>query len=292
LGCGSDAQPTFRDPALSEVPERLAQAATSRIYVDLPYSEAEASSLGEVEVSSAEPAIAVVEWLDTHSLELRGVGVGKTTIAVQHGERITEYPIEVATPTRFEAVLVAGNPFIAEGLLQGKAIRALEPQDIVILYYDPVGFLAGRGLADIVMPPGIAECKTRFDSRFDAQCWRPAPGAHSIRVMSTRAEQLFEVVAVDDDDIVDLVLVRAEEVNAAPADLIRVDALGVTEVGTMVYGMHAIGTVEWLEVPFPIRYETDADADRWSLEVSAAGFTKELRGRGGLVFEPPFWERY
>ena len=76
LGCGSDAQQTFRDPTLSGVPERLAQGATSTTHVVLPYSEAEASSLGEVEVSSADPTIVVLERVDAYSLELRGVGVG------------------------------------------------------------------------------------------------------------------------------------------------------------------------------------------------------------------------
>ena len=198
-GCGSDAQRTFRHPALSEVPERLAQGATSTARVVLPYSEAEASSIGEVEVSSADPTIVVGEWLDADSLEIRGVGVGETRIAVQRGERITEYPVEVAMPTWFEVLLVAGHPFFAEGLLQGKTIRAFKPEDIVILYYDSEGFLAGKGLADIVMPPDIfPEYESSFDSRYDAQCWRPAPRAQSVRVTMNEAEQQFEVVAVAD----------------------------------------------------------------------------------------------
>ena len=106
------------------------------------------------------------------------------------------------------------------------------------------------------------------------------------------AEQQFEVVAVDDDDIVELLLVRTEEGNTDPGALIRVDALGVTEDGTMVYGMHAIAKADWLPVPFPIMYEVDPDEDPSSFDVSAAGFMKELSGQGHSVFEPTFWESY
>lgn len=275
-GCGSSPQ-QLPYPKLSGAPERLALGATVEAGI-VVYS-------GEAEVSSADPTIVAVESPSPGGVVLRGVGVGKTTVSVQQDDRAVDYSVEVAAPTRFEVLL--GNPLFAEVPLQGKAIRALELQHVVVLIYDEEGLLVGRGLAEISMPAGISECQNGVGSWYEAVCWQPAPGPQSIRVTVNEKEQLIEITAVADDEIIELVLVHEEERDAEPGQLIRVDALGVTEDETMVYGMQA-SSLDWMF--FPMVYEYDPDADVALAQVRAAGLTQELRFRGWVTYEPLLWE--
>ena len=276
-GCGSEPQ-QLPYPELSAVPERLALGAAVEAYV-IVYS-------GEAEVSSADPTIVAVESLGSKTVVLRGVGVGKTTVSIRQDDRIIDYSVEVAAPTRFEVML--GNPLFGEVILQGKAIRALELQHVVVLIYDGEGLLVGSGLAEIDMPVGISECPNLVNSWYDAVCWQPAPRPQSIRVTVNEEEQLIEFTGVADEEIVELVLVRDEERDAEPGQLIRVDALGVTRDGTTVYGMQP-STSEFFML-FPTVYEYDPDAGVSVVEVSAADLEQVLRFRGTVTYEPLLWE--
>ena len=275
--CGSDPV-QLPYPELSAVPERLALGASVEACV-IVYS-------GEAEVSSADPTIVAVENIGSKGVVLRGVGVGTTIVSIQQEDRVVDYAVEVAAPTRFEVLL--GNPAFAEVLLQGKAIRALELQHVVVLIYDGEGLLMGSGLAEIEMPAGISECQNLVSSWYDSVCWQPAPRPQSIRVTVNEEEQLIEINAVADDDIVELVLLHEEERDAEPGQLIRVEALGVTRDGTIVYGMQASSPEFWMF--FPMVYEYDPDADLALSQVRAAGLTQELRFRGWVTYEPLLWE--
>lgn len=276
-GCESHPQ-QLPDPELSAIPERLALGASVEAYV-IVYS-------GEAEVSSADPTIVAVERLGSKGVVLRGVGVGKTTVSIRQDDRVIDYSVEVAAPTRFEVML--GNPLFGEVILQGKAIRALELQHVVVLVYDGEGLLVGSGLAEIEMPAGISECPNLVNSWYDAVCWQPAPRPQSIRVTVNEEEQQIDITAVADDEIVELALVHEEERDAEPGQLIRVDALGVTEDGTTVYGMQPRTSALWMV--FPMVYAYDPDAEVSLVEVRAAGLTQELRFRGSIAYEPLLWE--
>lgn len=291
--CGDDSPYAPRDPNLFSVPERLALGATALASV----IDDDGLPGVETEVTAADQGIVVIDQVSfdgevrSDLVGLRGVGIGRTTIAVQQGDRRTEYPIEVARPTRFNVLLVDGNPWVAEGFLEGKTLLAQVDQHIVVTYYDPEGLLVGTGLADFLMPSVIgSECEPPFiPSWYDRRCWRPVLGPQSIHVTVDDQEQSVGVTAAAADDLVDLILVQTGEEDAQPGQKIRVDALGVTSDGTRVHGMHATAADGWIR--FPIAYEYDPEAEPRSFSVSAGGLEQELVFQGDLTYAEPFWER-
>ena len=195
-------------------------------------------------------------------------------------------PIEVAAPTRVKVVLVSGIYPTSEGALDWKALLAEVPQQVLVTYHDPDGWLSGSGLADFVMPSANgSECEVWFGLTLKARCWRPVPGPQVIRVTVSETERWVSVTAAAPDDIVELVLARTEEEDAEPGETIRIGVLGLTDDGTEVYGMHASAADRWL--PFPIAYEYDPDAEPQSLTVNAIGLKREFVYRGRLTW--PDW---
>jgi hypothetical protein len=273
-----------RDDLLNGVPDRLALGATAFARVPLDFSLPEV----QLEVLAADETILAIDWVEHPLVALRGVGIGETTITarIRQTDPIVEYPIEVAAPTRFEVLLVSGNYPTSEGALDGKALLAEVPQQVLVTYHDPDGWLSGSGLADFVMPSANgSECEVSFGLTLEARCWRPVPGPQVIRVTVSETERWVSMTAVAPDDIVDLVLARTEEEDAEPGETLRIDVLGLTDDGTEVYGMHASAADGWL--PFPIAYAYDPDAEPQSLTVNAIGLERELVYRGRLTW--PDW---
>ncbi|MGB5415678.1 MAG: hypothetical protein WBN01_13625 [Polyangiales bacterium] len=240
----------------------------------------------DVIITSAEPGIVEVERTSFTDIELRALGEGETKVSIEEGMLRNEYPIEVRAHDRFE-VLHAERGWAVDpssvSSLENLSVLADASQDIVVAYFDADGLLHGRGLASVALPRGTwpaisTPCGAEFEWRFDGGCWDPAPGDHLLRVTTEGEDDLLvPFMAVPADDIVDILMVRPEEDELAPGELVFVEVVGLTADGTHVHGVHAtffglgLGTFAYEFVP---------ELEPETIPVEALGIEKNLVYRG------------
>lgn len=223
-----------RPPGLGHVPSRIAHNATALATVV-------GEDRNDVIIASDDPSVVEVERISFTDIELRAVGVGDTIVTIEEGLLSNEYAIEVRAHDRFEVLHAEkGWPVdpVSVGSLRDRLLLAGVSQDIIVAYYDSDGLLSGGGLASFRVP-GSA-CGTEFDRRFDTACWIPREGDGSVRVSVQGEEAVFvPFTAVAAEDIVDILLLRVDEQDAEPGDVLHVEVVGATSHGKQVNGMHA-----------------------------------------------------
>ncbi len=272
----------FGGPELRNVPSRLALGTTAF---------AEAILAGpEARIAAIDPEILAVERTGADRVKLTTIGVGNTVLFVEENGRRREYAVEVGAHDRHEVLLVERGFLnlrpIAVVEPQHKALLAGAPQRIVVAYYDSQGLLLGSGLAKSMLATRGEECEAEVAGPFDVFCLVLAPGLRVINIDVAGEQERIITGSVPKEDVVDLLLLRTEEEQAEPGDVIRVIAAGLTKEGTLVYGMQAEFGPQGMET-FAYEYEPGAPEER--ILVKAAGFEKELSYRGEFVPPEPLW---
>lgn len=265
-----------RQPGLGHVPPRIAHKATALVTVV-------GEDRNDVIITSDDLSVVEVERISFTDIELRAVGVGDTIVTIEEGLLSNEYAIQVRAYDRFEVLHAErGWPVdpVSVGSLRDRLLLAGVSQDIIVAYYDSDGLLRGRGLASVRVPGRV--CGTQFDRRFDTACWIPTEGDASVRVDVQGEEIVFvPFTAVAAEDIVDILLLGADEQRAEPGDVLHVEVVGVTSDGQQVDGMHA--TILGIEMP-AFAYEYDPEAPPKTFTVEALDFQKDMVFRG--EFQP------
>ena len=273
------------DPALGDVPPRLALGATASPTVH----RASAST----KITVADSSIVALERLESSHVELTGLAVGRTTVSIDDAGKRKSYPIEVATAERFEVqsverAVLDPDP-IASVALDGHVFLAGVPQPFVVNYYDSVGPLYGSGLAELVLPPRSEKCSHRFDGPLDDYCLVLEPGPHVMQVRFAGEDQVILLRAVSEENIADLRLLQTREQDAEPGDVIRVFAVGVSTDGSLVYGMRQNALSSGGELSEAIAYQFNPDASPSHVIVVALNFERDLTYRGNYTVLEPIW---
>ncbi|MFW2390007.1 MAG: hypothetical protein ACN4G0_16840 [Polyangiales bacterium] len=273
-----------RSAALGDVPPRLALGATA--YPSVHRAGASPN------ITSADPRVVTVHRVDGGGVKLTGVGVGSTSVILQHDGKKKDYPVEVAVAEQYEVWLAesgfwdrAPRPTVP---MDGRAFLADVPQRFVVIYSDSDGTLYGTGAAELTWPLGASDCENDIIGPVDAHCVTLEPGLHLVEAAFNRDEHSLLLGALPEDDIVDLGVSRVAEEDAEPGHTIGVAAHGVSSDGTLVYGLH-----QEFEPPGgeseTFAYELDPSAEPQQATVTALGLTHEFSYRGVYTEVPALW---
>lgn len=258
--------------ALGNVPSRLALGATANPCV----LRADASA----SVASADPSVVTVERVDALRVKLTGVGVGSTSVVLQHEGEKQDYPVEVAVAEQYEVRLAesafwssAPRPTVP---MEERAFLADVPQHFLVIYSDSEGTLYGAGAAELTWPAGAPECEHDIVGPVDVHCVTLKPGLHIVEAAFNGDERPLLLGAVPEEDIVELGVTRVAEGDAEPGHTVGVAAHGVTRAGTLAYGLQQ----KFLGYSETFAYEFDPSAEPQQANVSALGLEHEFSYRG------------
>lgn len=195
------------------------------------------SDLDNPRVTSSDPEVVSVGRIEPDArdededrlVEIGFVGVGTAVLTVSESGESTpaQVPLEVAALERFEVVLPTGihsDPVVP---LAGKTV--IDPE-LEVIYYDRVGRLHGRGLAqtDWERTTSLTD-DAFFNDTLDS-------GPQSVEVRAGRRRSVIPFAAVAHDDVIALELLETE----LDEGLIRVDLVGLTEAGTSVWNIDPV----------------------------------------------------
>lgn len=260
-------------------------------YVVGSHDETKASLyVGETKASSSDPSVVEIVELDENRFDLRAVGIGHAKVEIEDDEGRQVYDVEVTgldpELTRLDLVetdIAAVVPVIP---VAGQNIVAGVDQHFAVRYADENGALYGSGLATVDLPEGASECPKARSTSLDLFCANfEAAGEYTLSVAVGDDTHLVSITAVLESDVVGLQLLASNEETLSKGDRGRIDAVGLTDSGTYVFGIGAsFDTADREGITGYFVYDYSPKAEPIEVTATAMGFEQVTSFRGERAY--------